>query len=255
MVIINDELTADDVAGQRVLCPGCGKKVFESWPEGWDAHAGYRCNMPGATIEDRKLTFKNQFGHLFKKKGPGTPRNRSVASATGSGFQTELMPLAASQDHAPAPQPERRWLGIDFSGNRHMWAPGCTRSNVWVADVVHDDAGCLQLHSLMRVQQVEEDASPFQKLATLLKRGAFKGAGIDAPFSLPAGVLPAVGADPADYRVVIVKSAQHFYNGFVGVAKEILYVASPGAANPDYANLPYTKRKTPYWPKVADPWK
>jgi microcystin degradation protein MlrC len=39
----------------------------------------------------------------------------------------------------------------------------------------------------------------------------------------------AVGAEPADYRVVIVKSAQHFYNGFVGLAKEILYVASPGA--------------------------
>ena len=30
---------------------------------------------------------------------------------------------------------------------------------------------------------------------------------------------------------MVVKSAQHFYNGFVGVAKEILYVASPGAAD------------------------
>jgi microcystin degradation protein MlrC len=51
-----------------------------------------------------------------------------------------------------------------------------------------------------------------------------------------------------------VKSAQHFYNGFVGLAKEILYVASPGAADPDVTRLPYTKRKTPFWPKVADPW-
>ena len=70
-----------------------------------------------------------------------------------------------------------------------------------------------------------------------------------------ADAFRAVGADPADYRVVVVKSAQHFYNGFVGLAKEILYVASPGAANPDVARLPYTKRKTPFWPKVADPWK
>jgi len=52
-----------------------------------------------------------------------------------------------------------------------------------------------------------------------------------------------------------VKSAQHFYNGFVGVAKEILYVATPGAADPDVTRWPYTKRKTPFWPKVADPWK
>ena len=70
-----------------------------------------------------------------------------------------------------------------------------------------------------------------------------------------ADAFRAVGADPADYRVVVVKSAQHFYNGFVGLAKEILYVASPGAADPDVTRLPYTKRKTPFWPKVADPWK
>jgi microcystin degradation protein MlrC len=36
-----------------------------------------------------------------------------------------------------------------------------------------------------------------------------------------ADAFKAVGADPADYRVVVVKSAQHFYNGFVGLAKEI----------------------------------
>lgn len=70
-----------------------------------------------------------------------------------------------------------------------------------------------------------------------------------------ADAFRAVGAEPADYRVVIVKSAQHFYNGFVGVAKEILYVATPGAADPDVTRWPYTKRKTPFWPKVADPWK
>ena len=64
-----------------------------------------------------------------------------------------------------------------------------------------------------------------------------------------------LGRHCADYRVVIVKSAQHFYNGFVGVAKEILYVATPGAADPDVTRWPYTKRKTPFWPKVADPWK
>jgi microcystin degradation protein MlrC len=70
-----------------------------------------------------------------------------------------------------------------------------------------------------------------------------------------ADAFRAVGADPARYRVVVVKSAQHFYNGFVGLAQEIVYVASPGAADPDVTRLPYTKRTTPFWPKVADPWR
>jgi hypothetical protein len=33
------QLTADDVAMRRVLCPACEEKVFETWPGGWDAHA------------------------------------------------------------------------------------------------------------------------------------------------------------------------------------------------------------------------
>ena len=78
---------------------------------------------------------------------------------------------------------------------------------------------------------------------------------LDAYQNADADAFRAVGAEPADYRVVVVKSAQHFYNGFVGVAKEILYVATPGAADPDVTRWPYTKRKTPFWPKVADPWK
>src|SRR4029078_1866194 len=42
-----------------------------------------------------------------------------------------------------------------------------------------------------------------------------------------ADAFRAVGAEPADYRVVIVKSAQHFYNGFVGLAPALRFVASP----------------------------
>ncbi|MBM3644372.1 MAG: M81 family metallopeptidase [Alphaproteobacteria bacterium] len=69
-----------------------------------------------------------------------------------------------------------------------------------------------------------------------------------------ADAFRAVGAEPTDYRTVVVKSAQHFYNGFAGLAREVLYVASPGAADPDVTRLPYRKRRTPFWPKVADPW-
>lgn len=58
----------------------------------------------------------------------------------------------------------------------------------------------------------------------------------------------------ADYPIVAVKSTQHFYAGFAPVAAEILYVAAPGAIYPDFAQIPYRKLKTPYWPRVEDPF-
>lgn len=61
------DLSADDVVGERVLCPGCRQKVFVSWPEGWDAHAAHRCSgVAGRTPEERKASFKDRFGHLFR---------------------------------------------------------------------------------------------------------------------------------------------------------------------------------------------
>ena len=64
----------------------------------------------------------------------------------------------------------------------------------------------------------------------------------------------AVGLDPADKKIVVVKSTQHFHAGFAPIAAEILYVAAPGAIPPDFAAIPYTKLAKPYWPRVEDPW-
>ena len=64
----------------------------------------------------------------------------------------------------------------------------------------------------------------------------------------------AVGLDPAARRMVVVKSTQHFHAGFAPIAREILYVAAPGAIAPDFAAIPYTKLAKPYWPRVEDPW-
>ena len=64
----------------------------------------------------------------------------------------------------------------------------------------------------------------------------------------------AVGLDPAARRMVVVKSTQHFHAGFAPIAREILYVAAPGAIAPDFAAIPYTKLTKPYWPRVEDPW-
>lgn len=68
LAIISDltGLTAHDVRHRRVLCPGCGDKLFELWPEGWDAHAAHRCSgLSGTAVQDRKTEFKTRFRHLF----------------------------------------------------------------------------------------------------------------------------------------------------------------------------------------------
>ena len=63
-----------------------------------------------------------------------------------------------------------------------------------------------------------------------------------------------VGLDPRAKKLVVVKSTQHFHAGFAPIAREILYVAAPGAIAPDFAAIPYTKLEKPYWPRVEDPW-
>ena len=58
-----------------------------------------------------------------------------------------------------------------------------------------------------------------------------------------------------DKRLVVVKSTQHFHAAFAPVAREIRYVATTnGAITPDYANIAFTKRTLPFYPRVEDPW-
>ena len=78
------------------------------------------------------------------------------------------------------------WLGIDFSGDHNMWSPGCNRSNVWIATVErHQLSLKYSIANLQRVQEFPGTGSPFLKLVTKLQVGNFRGAGIDAPFSVP----------------------------------------------------------------------
>lgn len=62
-----------------------------------------------------------------------------------------------------------------------------------------------------------------------------------------------LGLDLAAKKLVVVKSTQHFHAGFASLAREVLYVAGPGALTSDYASIPFTKRRHPYWPRIADP--
>ncbi|MDB5592951.1 M81 family metallopeptidase, partial [Enterovirga sp.] len=63
-----------------------------------------------------------------------------------------------------------------------------------------------------------------------------------------------LGLTLTDKRLVAVKSMQHFHAAFAPLAREIRYLAAPGAVAPDYAAIPYTKRVAPYWPRHPDPF-
>ena len=63
-----------------------------------------------------------------------------------------------------------------------------------------------------------------------------------------------LGLELADKEFVVVKSMQHFHAAFAPIAREIRYVAAPGAVPPDYASIAFTKLTKPFWPKTADPF-
>ena len=63
-----------------------------------------------------------------------------------------------------------------------------------------------------------------------------------------ADLFNAGGFDPASFRYLVVKSAQHFYDGFAPIAHEIVYVASPGTMTFDITTLPFEHRPKHLWP-------
>ncbi len=67
-VIMNTAmLTSSQIVHRKVVCPACGVFHFQSWPEGWDAHAACRCKaFDSGTREQRKEEYKKRFGYLFR---------------------------------------------------------------------------------------------------------------------------------------------------------------------------------------------
>ena len=57
-----------------------------------------------------------------------------------------------------------------------------------------------------------------------------------------------VGIEPAERRIVVVKSTQHFHTGFAPLASQVIHVGAPGVVAPDFENLPFTKMQRPRWP-------
>jgi microcystin degradation protein MlrC len=62
------------------------------------------------------------------------------------------------------------------------------------------------------------------------------------------GLFTETGARLEAYRVIVVKSSNHFRAGFANLADEVLSVASPTAMNPDLAALPFKHLPRPMWP-------
>jgi microcystin degradation protein MlrC len=63
-----------------------------------------------------------------------------------------------------------------------------------------------------------------------------------------------LGVDPSQKKVVVVKSAQHFHAAYSGIAKKIIYLAGPGALDPDITRLEYRNIVRPLWPFDDDPF-
>ncbi|MCU0514335.1 MAG: M81 family metallopeptidase [Anaerolineae bacterium] len=62
------------------------------------------------------------------------------------------------------------------------------------------------------------------------------------------------GVDPRTYRLVALKSSQHFYAAFAPLAQQVLYCAPPGALQLDFTSLPYQNIDRRKFPLLADPF-
>lgn len=56
------------------------------------------------------------------------------------------------------------------------------------------------------------------------------------------------GIDVTRYRIVALKSQQHFRAGFEGIAGEIIRVDTPGSTSSNLSNLPFERVNRPIWP-------
>lgn len=63
-----------------------------------------------------------------------------------------------------------------------------------------------------------------------------------------------LGIDLTRFRVIVVKSAQHFHAGFAHLTSRILYVATEGTVAPHFTTLPLSRAGRPLWPQVANPF-
>ncbi len=57
-----------------------------------------------------------------------------------------------------------------------------------------------------------------------------------------------VGIEPAEKKLLVVKSTNHFHAAFGPIAAKVLYVESDGPLPRSYTRIPYTRVQRPIWP-------
>ena len=62
----------------------------------------------------------------------------------------------------------------------------------------------------------------------------------------------AVGIDPREQQLVVVKSAQHFAAGFAPMARQIILASGGGPLETDFRKIPYRHVRRPIWPLDPD---
>ncbi len=62
-----------------------------------------------------------------------------------------------------------------------------------------------------------------------------------------------VGLDPLKPRALIVKSTQHFFAGFDPIAREIIYMATPGCGSMDFGTIEHPRVTAKLWPRHSNP--
>lgn len=63
-----------------------------------------------------------------------------------------------------------------------------------------------------------------------------------------------LGMTIGSLNALVVKSAQHFHSAFAPLAREVLYVDSPGLLRGDFESIAFRHRSLNFWPRVDDPW-
>lgn len=66
--------------------------------------------------------------------------------------------------------------------------------------------------------------------------------------TLDPGPFLTHGIDVSTYRIVALKSTQHFRGGFRHLSRNILRADTPGLTANDFTKLPYTRLTRPFWP-------
>lgn len=59
--------------------------------------------------------------------------------------------------------------------------------------------------------------------------------------------LTQVGIDALNKRIIVVKSMQHFHAGYGPIARQVMYIAAPGALVPHFDQLPYRFANRSIW--------